>query len=172
MKVVQVGTVALGDECALHQRGASDFAPTLGDAPDTQTIVGPVNARRHAEEGGKVAAFCKVPNIDDVAQQYGRPDFSNPLDRYQVLIARKRLGGSGNFRLRLLILLNEKGCLGGDSFQLRPLQPTPFMQALAFAKPFPLPRAFLPTLMPCLFSADVRIFTVWSRVAMRLANSA
>ena len=80
MKVVQLGAVALGDECTLHQRVTGDFTPALGDLSCTQAIVGLADARRHAEEGGEVAAFCKVPDIDDGAQQYDCPNFSNAFD--------------------------------------------------------------------------------------------
>ena len=80
VEIVPVWTVALGEECALHQRGVSDFAPALGDPSDTQTIVGLADAWHHAEEGGEVIAFRKVLDIDDDVQQYGYPVFSNALD--------------------------------------------------------------------------------------------
>ena len=40
VKIAQVGAVALGNECTLHQLGAGNFALALGDPSNTKTIVG------------------------------------------------------------------------------------------------------------------------------------
>ena len=48
-----------------------------------------INPLSETAQGGEVAAFRKVPDIDGGARQYGCPDFSNACDRGQVLITRK-----------------------------------------------------------------------------------
>ena len=54
---------AHGNECALHQCGADDFASALGDPSDTHAIVGLADARRHAEEGGEAVCVQINANI-------------------------------------------------------------------------------------------------------------
>lgn len=44
VEVVQVGAVSLGDQGALHERGAGDFIAVLGDSADTLSVIGLADA--------------------------------------------------------------------------------------------------------------------------------
>ena len=70
---------------------------TLRDAADELRIVGLTDARCSANVGGEIAGLGKIPDVADGGQECGRREHSDTLDGYQVFIARKCFGKSGNF---------------------------------------------------------------------------
>ena len=60
VETMQIWAITLGNQRALHQRGAGDFVVALGNASNTLNVIGLADAWCNTKVSGKIATFGKI----------------------------------------------------------------------------------------------------------------
>ena len=84
--LLQIGTIALRDQRALHQGRAAQLAAPFGDSSRAFGLIGMADAGHDTEIGGQLAFIGKVPDIANDRQQDAGAEPADPLDTGQVLV--------------------------------------------------------------------------------------
>src|ERR1700728_1606921 len=82
----QVRAVALGDQRALYQRRAPEFAAAFGNSSGTFRFIGILHPRDNPEMRRQLPLIGKVGNVADHRKQNARAQASDPLDASQIVV--------------------------------------------------------------------------------------